>query len=192
MRILRIPAVATIAILGLLTVACASETVTYGHGSRSTLYGTLEELAGDSSAVVTGTAQQQTVHRDAEGSTFTLTTFAIEERINGSAIGEAIEPGPTTIDVGTSIVVRQLGDPSMRGLPAPILQVESRYLLFITPSMLPGEASRQFYITGGSAGYYRSAAGSSTPLHDAFEKVGDEGDSLPITLNVAELQAELE
>ena len=90
----------------------------------------------------------------------------------------------------STIEVRQLGSTDVDQLPAPILEVGQDYLLFLTPTGLSGGAASQFYITGGTAGYYRSTAGPTGDRADAgatFGKVGDEGDTLPTTLTADQI-----
>lgn len=54
--------------------------------------------------------------------------------------------------------------------------------------MLNGDAAEQYYITGGSAGYYEAPEIGAVSVETAFRKVGDEGDQLPATLSFAEVE----
>jgi len=68
--------------------------------------------------------------------------------------------------------VRQMTDPRLvRG---------GQYALFLTPTMLSGEAASQYYVTGAEAGIYVRDG-------DVFRRVAtDSGDTLPDTLDIAE------
>ena len=163
---------------------CASGGVsdsTQGSGSdlsRVRLYSNVAELAADSKLVVEGTATGQSVADDVDPTTdFTLSKMKIVKVLRG----------PHNINVGNSIVVRQMGSDKQTP-PVPILVPGQVYLLYLTPSGLDGALSSQYYITGANAGIYvqpstglaPAAAGKATQ----FSQVQREnGENLPASLS---------
>lgn len=146
--------------------------------SRVRLYSNVAELAADSKLVVEGTATGQFVADDVDPTTdFTLSKMKIVKVLRGA----------DTINVGNSIVVRQMGSDKQTP-PVPILVPGQVYLLYLTPSGLDGALSSQYYITGANAGIYvqpstglaPAAAGTETQ----FAQVQREnGENLPASLS---------
>lgn len=167
-----------------LAVGCTNSSTTYADGARSTLYDSVQQLSRDSVAAVVATvADQQVVGKDSE--TTTLSTIKVAE-VTRDGFGTNLPSGQAGFPQGTPVVVvRQLGGPDIQG-PAPMLEVGRSYLLFLTPTMLPGEDGAQFYITGGSAGYYAAPQGAALDAKASFTKVGDEGDRLPGQITLAQ------
>ncbi len=153
----------------LLTLSVAGCSVSTGEaaGSRHVLYASIDALARDSTAIVAGSVTAQV----ADGDTI-ISTVVVANAPSNPQLG-ANAPAARPVAVGDSIQVRQ--DPSSR----PLLEMGREYMLWVTPSMLPGDAASQFFITGGNAGLY---------LRDgdiARRAVSDTGDSLPETISIA-------
>ncbi|MFD4990831.1 hypothetical protein ACFWH7_03690 [Cellulosimicrobium cellulans] len=178
---------------GVTFAACSSPgtTVTIASGGRAELYSSVDELTADSSAIAVVTVTGQEVFdRDGTkelGNTYTVSDVDVLQTRAPDALNEARDAA-AHVAPGASIQVRQMGDPSM-DLPAPILEVGKSYLLFLVPSGLPGDEAEQFFITGGTAGYF--AAPDRVEARSAgtqsFEKVGDEGDTLPADVTLDQL-----
>lgn len=158
--------------------------------SRSELYESLDQLDADSSLVAVG----EVVDQDVQGSTgsgvapdssATVSTFRLDRVRRGA---DAVAAGLILPEVGSTIEVRQLGTDEPGTAPAPILEVGSGYLLFLTPTGLAGGDGAQYYVTGGTAGYYAAQSGASHTAGTIFTKVGDEGDVLPDTLTEDEVR----
>lgn len=170
----------------------SSGTTTGMDGSRSTLYTSVEDLSADSGLIVVGVVTDQTSSSDkrsdgAPESAFTVSTFEIKEAesANNPEYQDVAVP-----ETGSTIKIRQLGSVQLDVVPAPILLVGQEYLLFLTPTGLSGDAASQFYITGGTAGYYEATStqsARSVSPSDTFKKVGDEGDELPTSLTTDQI-----
>jgi len=160
---------------GILT-ACMPTTTTI-EGSRHELFDSLDSLTAASSLIAVVKVGDAVVAdgrvRDTVYSTSVQNTF----QPKGLATALAVEPSAPA----EKVLVRQVG---VQGdvAPYPFLKSGEVYLLFLTPTMLQGEASKQFYITGGSAGIYVEKDGTFS--HGPFE----EGDRLPETLSAEDLQ----
>lgn len=153
---------------------CSSpEETSHVSATRTKVYTSIAELDGDSALVVVGTPREQEVVQDVEPDMdFTLSTFEVRSAQKGTSPAE--------------IVVRQTGSVE-QGAPAEILQVGQQYLLYLTPSGLPGEQAGQFYVTGLNAGIYEEqeaprAARTSTL---SFVQADPEpGEALPTVIEV--------
>lgn len=159
-------------------------------GSRHELYFSIEELSAASTggAVVGVVRDQESVTEIIEEDltdVVTISTIEVLESVELS--GSSAEPA-RTIQAGELIQVRQLGDARFDSLPAPLLVVDQTYLLFLTQSELPGDASSQFYVTGGTAGIYR-ATDSGAADAKTYEQVVSEEDSdvLPALISLEDL-----
>lgn len=156
----------------------------YGSGSRSVLYDSIQQLRSDASIIVTGEVGDQKVIEPEGRITFTLSTVTVQSVID---VDKPRYPPVADVNIGDQIVVRQLGDTRDQNLPAPLFTKGSSYLLFLNSSGLPGSEASQFYVTGGTAGYY-AATDETSPASDVlFRKVGDEGDTLPKLLTLSDL-----
>jgi hypothetical protein len=83
--------------------------------------------------------------------------------------GRVAEP----VSAGDAVAVRQ--DPSSR----PLLEKGKEYALWLTPTMLDGDAANDFFITGSNAGMYLVDG-------DIARRVATEtGDNLPETIEIA-------
>ena len=155
---------ALISCVALLTLtACASSS----SGSRHALYESIDELAADSSVVVVGTAGAQ----HADGST-TVSSVEVTNVPANPQLGANLEAGTSSVSVGEVVAVRQEGDS--------VLSSGEEYLLFLTSSMLPGDAAAQYFVTGAVAGIYQRDG-------DVFRRVElDSGDQLPETITIAD------
>jgi hypothetical protein len=153
--------------LALLLTASLAGCTTMSSGSRHTLYDSTDALVADSSDIVVGTVQSTGVDGDA-----TVATLEVENTPDNSSLGSNIDAEVGSIEVGDVIEVRQQTDPK--------LSDGAQYLLYVTPTMLSGDAADQFYITGAVAGMYVRDG-------DEFRRVAlDSGDTLPETISISE------
>ena len=133
-------------------------------GSRATLYDSVESLAADSSSIVVGTVSAQSTEGDVTISSVEVTNAPTNSQL-GANLPDHTEPAA----VGDTVEVRQED-------PSPALELGNEYLLFLTPTMLPGEATTQHFVTGAVAGLY-------IRQDDEFRRVvRDSGDTLPDTI----------
>lgn len=140
-------------------------------GSRHTLYDDIDDLARDSGAIVVGTVSDQWTAGDV-----TVSTVVVSNTADNPQLGGNVEGGATPMTEGDTVEVRQ-----MNGLPASgALERGTEYLLFLTPSMLPGPDAEQFYITGAEAGLYKRDGSTFRRV------VPDSGDELPETISIAD------
>lgn len=143
------------------------------EGSRARLYASLDELALDSDAIVTGTVVSQEVVRDILPThDFTLSQVEISSITKG-----------TQIVNHEVITVRQHGSASQTP-PAPLMEVGSDYLLFLVQSGLSGDLAAHFYVTGANAGLYRN----NTDGTGFVQMAASEGENLPMTISREFLQ----
>jgi hypothetical protein len=171
-------ALTTSALLTALVLSgCSAQPTSSSDGARAVSYGSVEAIAGDSAAVVTGTAGAQSTVRDLDDVTdFTLTEFTVE---SSEAQGDGA-PSP-----GTTITVRQVG--VVDNAPAPILESDQNYLLFITPSMLEGDLAAQYYVTGADAGLYVAGDAAKGAPATYTRLAPNEVDQLPEQLTLNEI-----
>ncbi|MCW3491764.1 hypothetical protein [Microbacterium sp. SSM24] len=150
-----------------LAAACALSGCTGGSsGSRHTLYDSIDALAADSSAIVVGEVARQRT----EGET-TISSVVVGSAPTNPQLGAEVDGGASAIESGDVVDVRQT--------TSPYLEVGGRYALFLTPTMLEGDAASQFYVTGAEAGIYACEA-------DSCHRVAlDSGDDLPETIELA-------
>lgn len=129
-------------------------------GSWHTLYDSVESLAADSSTIVVGTVSAQSVEGDV-----TISSVEVTNAPTNPQLGANLADRPEPAAVGETVEVRQELSPA--------LELGEEYLLFLTPTMLPGEAAGQHFVTGAVAGLY--------VRHDGeFRRVvPDSGDALP-------------
>lgn len=136
-------------------------------GSRHTLYDGIDELAADSSAIVVGSVSAQRTEGDQ-----TVSSIVVEGSSTNPHLAENLDGGPSTIEPDDVIDVRQMSSD-------PLLTPGAEYALFLTPTMLPGDAASQYFVTGAVAGIYVRDG-------DTFHRVAvDSGDTLPETIEVA-------
>ncbi|MDY0908808.1 hypothetical protein [Microbacterium sp. CFBP9034] len=156
-----------VAALAVGTAGCAASSAS---GSRHAMYDSLDSLARDSSVIVVGSVTGQREESSA-GFTSTISTVDVTNTPTNPSLGSNTEPTP--VAVGDVIQVRQDGaEPS-------VLHAGQEYLLYLTPSMLPGDEAAHFFITGAVAGAYVRDG-------DQFTRVAIEsGDDLPDTIDVA-------
>ena len=91
------------------------------------------------------------------------------------SLGEDLDTETGVVAVGDVIQVRE-------DAGASLLQIGREYLLFLTPSMLPGDMAAQFFITGEVAGAYERDGDQFTRI------VTGSGDDLPDTIDIAGAQ----
>lgn len=177
---------AAVPVLAVPLTGCAGGASEQGESqvSRVELYTSLQDLAADSPVIVAGTAgPQQTATDVTPDMHFTLTSFTVAVPLApaGDPLG------------GPSITVRQVGSADQPA-PVPLLVTGQAYLLFLTPSGLSGPLASHYYVTGASAGLYRSQNTDPLPTdvqqwHSAvFEEAApDPADDLPDTITVGDV-----
>lgn len=158
-----------VTLLALLVAAslagCA--TTSSSSGSRHALYDSNDAMVLDSTDIVVGTVQGESVDGDA-----TVATVVVENTPGNPSLGSNVDADAGTIQVGDEIEVRQQIDEKLR--------TGTQYLLYLTPTMLPGDAADQYYITGAEAGMYVRDG-------DVFRRViTDTGDTLSETISISE------
>lgn len=184
MRIIRTLATVSVAVM-LTTTGC---TQTGSTASRSKLYDHLDGLSGDSTLVAVVDVVDQYVDERLEDMPSTVSRVRVAERFTpkllaSTAEAEVRERAGLLAEGEMDLNVRQLGDGRMVETPAPILKPGTRYLLFLTPTMLEGDSGTDMYITGGSAGLYTVGSdGTFTHVES------DDGDKLPDTLSAEQLR----
>jgi hypothetical protein len=151
----------------MLPVGCAASSGTGGgEGSRAVLYDSIEGLASDSTAIVIGTVSDQRTDGDATVSSIEVLSAPTSPQLGATA------PEAEPVSVGDTVAVRQ--DPSSR----PLLDPGKEYMLWLTPTMLDGDAANEFFITGSNAGIYLVDG-------DIGHRVTTEtGDELPETITI--------
>ena len=167
-RLLRRPAFAAllVALVSVGTVGCAQSS-----GSRHTLNHDVDSLARDSSTVIVGSVTDQRQETSA-GFTTTISTVEVTNSPANPSLGENLDAEPVPVAAGDVIQVRQDGEPS-------VLHPGQEYLLFLTPTMLPGDGAAHFFITGAVAGAYQRDG------DQYIRVVTDSGDDLPDTIQIA-------
>ena len=151
----------------MLQVGCAPSPVTDGEGSRAVLYDSIDGLASDSTAIVIGTVTDQRTDGDT-----TVSTLEVLSAPDSPQLG-ATAPDADPVSVGDTVAVRQ--DPASR----PLLEEGEDYALWLTPTMLGGDAANEFFITGSNAGMYLVDG-------DIARRVAMEtGDELPETMTIS-------
>ena len=150
-----------------LQVGCAGDPVIDGGaGSRAVLYDSIDELASDSTAIVIG----KIMHQRTDGDT-TVSSLDVLSAPSSPQLG-ATAPEAEPVSVGDTVMVRQ--DPSSR----PLLETGKEYALWLTPTMLPGEAANEFFITGSTAGMYLVDGDTARRV------TTNTGDELPETITI--------
>jgi hypothetical protein len=150
-----------------LQVGCAASSVTDGDGSRAVLYDSIDGLASDSTAIVVGTVTDQRTDGETTISTLDVSSAPASPQLGATA------PEAEPVSAGDAVAVRQ--DPSSR----PLLETGKEYALWLTPTMLDGDAANHFFITGSNAGMYLVDG-------DIARRVATEtGDNLPETIEIA-------
>ncbi|MFD8768449.1 hypothetical protein [Microbacterium oxydans] len=170
--------------LSLAMVACSTTTTI--DSSRHTLYSDVSVLSGDSEAIVDVVVKSQEVVQ--EEIPYTLSTVTVIAPLRPKGLASNREAA-AEVTPEEQIVIRQMGSVDEEEVPAPLLEVGHRYLLFITSTKLEGDAASQFYVTGVSAGIYRTESSAGARGGDVtYTHVDrDSGDDLPPTLTAADL-----
>lgn len=176
---MRRPLVATAVVAVLLLAGCATNEM-HLEGSRAAIYNSVSEIAADSTVVAEVTVESQRVI-DAE-LPYTVSKVDIARVFSPDGLAANFPKGTRSdVAVGAEINVRQLGSSEYETLPAPLLEKGSRYLLFLTPTALGGDAAYDFFVVGGNAGIYFSDG--TTFTHPEFV----DGDKLPPSLAPSDL-----
>jgi hypothetical protein len=150
----------------MLQVGCAPSSVT-DEGSRAVLYDSIDGLASDSTAIVIGTVTSQRTDGDTTISTLEVMSSPASPQLGATA------PDAEPVSVGDTVAVRQ--DPASR----PLLEEGNDYALWLTPTMLDGDAANEFFITGSNAGMYLVDG-------DIARRVATgTGDELPETITIS-------
>lgn len=183
-------------LLGVLSLVGCSGPSGGSSGSRAQIYDSVTSLAADSTLVVVGIAGDQRVVEDIETDfPFTLTQFEIVRSANVSRLGENLSMTDRRGVSDAEVTVRQVGSDASNS-PTALLESGRSYLLFLTPSQLPGELAQQYYVTGGNAGLYGTdlsasqirQRGSTIATVTTFTQVDPEpGENLPAELSVTDL-----
>jgi len=149
-----------IAVVSVLAAGCSQSS----SGSRHTLYDSVESLAADSSSIVVGTVSAQSTEGDV-----TISSVEVGNAPTNPQLAANLPDRTEPAAVGETVAVRQ--DDS-----SPALELGKEYLLFLTPTMLSGDAATQYFVTGAVAGLY-------VRQDDEFRRVvRDSGDTLPDTI----------
>ncbi|MGH3689582.1 MAG: hypothetical protein ACRDT7_05450 [Microbacterium sp.] len=189
----RTTALVALVSLSLTMVACSTTTTTTTtttatsiDGSRHTLYSEVSALSADSEAIVDVVVESQDVVQEEIPYTLSTVTVIAPLHPKGLAINKDVS---AEVSPEEQIVIRQMGSVDEEKVPAPLLEVGNRYLLFITSTKLEGDAASQFYITGVSAGIYQTESSTDARGGDVtYAHVDqDSGDNLPPTLTAADL-----
>jgi len=162
-------------------ISSDESTTTYSGGSLSRVqyYDSMKAMAADSAVIVIGTPQSETVVADIDGVLdFTLASFVVDKVVKGHQ----------SVKVHDAIIVRQIGARSgeetntsiPQGAVVPLLDIDVRYLLYLTPSGLSGDLAFHYYVTGANAGIY--VASSARGL-GGFTRVNHDADTLPESLS---------
>lgn len=161
-------------VLALITAALICALTGCGSSSsasRATLYESIDDLAGDSTAIVIGTVTGQRENDDA-----IISAFEVSNTPTNAQLGANVEGADSTLVAGDTVEIRQMNSRSASSAAAALLESDQEYLLFLTPSMLAGDAATQFSVTGAEAGLYIRDG-------DQFRRVmTDTGDTLPQTI----------
>lgn len=184
-----------LALTVLVTAALTGCTSEASHGSRVELYDSVDKLAADSSMVVVGSVQSRHEAEDMPGlGRFTLSDVIVEAVVSPKTTGAELPANArnSTVLPGDTVTVRQMGGADTSA-PAEFLSEGERYILFLTPTMVEGPASDDYYVTGVTAGIYVAADAARGSLDGDFEhydtKYGGDGDNLPPVLSPGELLA---
>jgi len=130
------------------------------------LYDSIDGLASDSTAIVIGTVTEQRTEGDTTISTLDVLSAPTSPQLGATA------PEAEPVGVGDTVAVRQ--DPASR----PLLETGKDYAMWLTPTMLDGDAANEFFITGSNAGMYLIDG-------DTARRVATEtGDELPETITI--------
>jgi hypothetical protein len=163
--------------LALVCAGCSSASTTQVLGSRAELYGSLADLAAASDEIVAVSVVEQQPSGAAD-------SIAVSTVLDVLGDDGALRPGD-------SVEVRQLGGAGTpTSVEQPLLEPGRQYLLFLTPTDLPGEEADQYYVVGVSAGVYAPVAPIDAPVgaDTEFVHVGPiEGDRIPERFRVGDL-----
>lgn len=172
-------------LVGVALAACSAAPATsppatppsaVSQGSRVTLYESLDQLVADSSMIVTGKVTAQVASPDGE---YTISSFTVDESFAPVGLAASlIDSGiaATSPAAGEVVTIRQFGTSGIT-TGGPLLTDGGEYLLFLNPTMLPGDAADDFFIVGSEAGLYAAGDGGD------YRRLSDDGDLIPETLN---------
>ncbi len=167
-----------VALAGVLAMAGCSRG---SEGSRSEIYRSLDALITDSTVVVEVEVAGRDSFEGRDGvSPYTAATAVVVAAYQPSELGQTAADESMTVDLGSTIVVRQMGRPGMEN-DTPYLEPGGRYLLFLTPTGLPNASPNEFYVTGGVAGIYKAEG-------DGFLRLSRDEDDIPEMLTLNDLK----
>ncbi|KAF2414317.1 hypothetical protein B1729_05210 [Microbacterium sp. B35-04] len=110
-----------------------------------------------------GTVSAQSTEGDATISSVKVTNAPTNPQLGANLADPAGGPAAASLEEGRQEL-------------SPTLELGEEYFLFLTPTMLPGEAATQYFVTGAVAGLYLRH-------DDEFRRVvPDSGDTLPDTI----------
>ena len=171
-----------LAAIGVVAALLLTSCTQGSSGSRAHLYESIDDLVGDSRAIVRGWVQGSAAV-DVNGMAFTAFSFTIHEQFFPEGLGqtrldEGAEPFDVTELETNQIIIRQVS--RSNALSAFPLVPEMEYLLFLVPSELEGDPDDTFYITGAVAGMYMAE-------DDGFIRMSNEDPDLPSVLRPEQL-----
>lgn len=142
--------------------------------SRAQMFSSLEDLSSASDAIIVGNVMSQSCVYDIDQYTpFTLAEVEVASVEKGS------------IKRGETIIVRQTAL-----LENSLVVDGDSYLFYLMNSGLDGDLGNQYYITGATAGLYRSASAAVRSIDSTFERVDlESGDSLPESVSTEEVES---
>lgn len=147
-------------------------------GSRVKLYRSLDELVRDSSAVLTGTVVAEQPLTDDSG--YSRWVLRVGKAYSPKGLGDGVGGAAPMPEAGTDVSVRHFAGGGVVTSVGQPLAVGQRYLLFLSPTGIPGASANQFFITGAGAGTYLAEG-------DEYRRARADGDTLPATLTAGDL-----
>lgn len=186
----------TLVAVGGLVMGCStgSETTSMGmSGARHEVFASVEAMLAASGHVIEGVVTQQSIYTRVEHLPETISTALVTATHQPVALGDSLEDAGPPVEVGQAIEVRQLGTTAYDELPAPLLERDGEYLLFLVSSGLPSPRDDQFFVTGGPAGLFApEPPPQGARVEDAernYAQVIDSEDEFPPVLTVEELES---
>jgi hypothetical protein len=178
----RTPSVFCRAIFPLLLLLALVGCSTGSEGSRHAIYGSLDELVGDTTVIVVATASESQSRR-LDGVQVNALTMHVHRQLFPKGLGSDPKDPPSQSfsrsagsTVGATVDVWQLA-----GSPVPSIKLGTKYLFFLCPTETAGAADHEFYIVGGVAGMYQDSG------NGRFRRLSNGGDKIPEFLSEADL-----
>lgn len=145
------------------------------EASRTYIYGSLDELMGDTSVLVEGQVMGA-APEITNGLSSTLVTVLVQRQFFPKRLGTApiAHPINDTPRVGEIVRVRRQ---SMMNVP---LETGRRYLLFLIDTGLDQDPADIFYVVGIDAGVYAATSAG-------FRRLGQDPDTIPEVISESDL-----